>query len=738
MTVTHPARRRWFVVLLSTLMVLGLLASPPASADDDAGDGDDDVFTLQVLHASDLEGGVEALDRAANFAAIVDALEDRDGIDASITLSAGDNYIPGPFFSAAGDRAVFRDGGVFNDVYNDLLGTTAYDALREGGGRVDISIMNVIGFAASAIGNHEFDGGSDVFESIILEDARDPDGPGGDRWVGARFPYLSANLDFSGDGTLAPLSTNEILPNTDFLAGETRLAPATTVEAGGERIGVIGATTQVLESISSPSGTEVVGPKTDDMPALAGILQPVVDRLEADGVDKIVLVSHLQQLALEEALAPLLDGVDVIVAGGSDTLLANSDDALRAGDAAEREYPVITRDAAGDPTVIVSTGGEYSYVGQLSVSFDEDGLLVGRYGTRSATRELPEDPRPRVQRVRELIQRALLRALERAEYRPLRFQSQLDLTQNGPVRTEAEDVAEAWDGGNAFAEGTKGELVERLVEAARGVVLAKDGNFVGDTSVFIEGRREFVRTEETNLGNLTADANLAYAQAYDPTVVISLKNGGGIRAEIGEIVNTGGTTDFLPPQDNPLIPGDDTGLISQLDVENSLRFNNGLSLLTLTAAQLVEVVEHAVSQSGPGSTPGRFAQVAGITYTYSVAEPAGSRVIDLTVDLQGGPDVVVSGGELQGDPARTYRVVTLDFLAGGGDDYPYDTFDPGALARVDLAGTAAGPDASTFAAPGTEQDALAEYLLANFAPDGAAPFFDEAEVPGGSRITEIS
>ena len=80
------------------------------------------------------------------------------------------------------------------------------------------------------LGNHEFDLGSDAFESIIEEDFRG-EGLGDDRWVGAQFPYLSANLDFSGDGDLGNLFTDEILPNTAFqtepaqsLAGEKQYA----------------------------------------------------------------------------------------------------------------------------------------------------------------------------------------------------------------------------------------------------------------------------------------------------------------------------------------------------------------------------------------------------------------------------------------------------------------------------------------------------------------------------------
>lgn len=45
----------------------------------------------------------------------------------------------------------------------------------------------------------------------------------------------------------------------------------------------------------------------------------------------------------------------------------------------------------------------------------------------------------------------------------------------------------------------------------------------------MEGRRNFVRTEETNFGSVTADANLWYAQkvdpTVDPTVKVSIKNG---------------------------------------------------------------------------------------------------------------------------------------------------------------------------------------------------------------------
>ena len=692
--------------------LVGRFRLPSSSDDFDPFPGSDEEFDLQLLHASDLEGGVDALERAANFAAIVDVLEDHDGVDASLTVSAGDNYIPGPFFNAAADQATFRDGGVFNDVYNDHFGLTTdlYDGLREEGGRADITIMNVIGFDASAIGNHEFDAGPDAMEQIIEEDFRDPAGPPADRWVGAQFPYLSSNLDFSADGDLGDLFTSSILPTTAFASGPAqsaagsgdipKIAPAAFADVGGgQRIGLVGATTQLLETISSPGATQVIGPSVNDMAQLASLIQPQIDAMGAMGIDKIIVTSHLQQLALERELAGLLTGVDIIIAGGSDSLLANADDPLRPGDTADEQYPVIETSAAGDPVAIVSTDGEYSYVGRLVVTFDGSGRLIGN------------------------------------DDAPLADLAQLDLTVNGPVKTEDAEVIDLWGSVAASqASGTKAELVQRIVTAVQGVVTAKDGNVLGETTVYLDGRREQVRTEETNFGNLSADANLAEAKGFDASTVVSIKNGGGIRASIGEIDSAG---NFLPPQANPL-SGKLEGQISQLDIENSLRFNNGLSLVTLTTDQLVAVFEHAVAATAPGATPGQFAQIGGARFSYDPTQAAGSRIVDLVI-TDGGTDVetIVSGGTVVAAAGNNYRVVTLNFLAGGGDGYPFPT--DAAANRVDLVGTLTADGAATFAPPGSEQDALAEFLIANHGIGDGNPFSEAETAPADDqRIVDVT
>ncbi|NEQ99390.1 MAG: bifunctional metallophosphatase/5'-nucleotidase [Cyanothece sp. SIO2G6] len=674
------------------------------------------AFNLQLLHTSDLEGGVDAITSAPNFAAVVEALESdaANQAIASILISSGDNYLPGPFFSAAGDRAL-RDP--LQSFYQDFFNESGLDNIREGSGRIDISIMNALGFDASAVGNHEFDAGTTAFADIVGTDIRGDD-LDDVRWLGAQFPYLSANLDFSLEDDLSGLFTSNILPNTAFqstpddltAAGNApKIAPATVIERGGERIGVVGATTQIVESITSTGNVTVNGVSENNMAVLAGFLQPVINDLingddnivgTADDVNKIILTTHLQQIALEQELAPLLTGVDIIIAGGSDVLLADSTDRLRAGDTANGSYPIITAGGDANPVAIVSTDGQYNYVGRLVVTFNDNGVI----DTTS-----------------------------------------IDANVSGAYATDDQGVSALWGAADPFAAGTKGAQVQSLVTPVQDIVTARDGVTFGSSDVYLEGRRSFVRTEETNLGNLTADANLFVAQQFDPTVQISIKNGGGIRAEIGAIDGT--TGELLPTEANSL-SGKQAGQISQLDIEGTLRFNNELTLLTVTAEELKNLLEHGVAASGDGNTPGQFPQVGGLTFSFDISQQAiefdddgnittpGSRVRSLGITNDEGQivDLIVRDGVVVGDPNREIRLVTLDFLADGGDSYPFDVFGEN---RVDLASTLTDPGAATSADPGTEQDALAEFLLTNF--NGGTPF-SAAETPASedSRIQNLT
>ncbi len=678
-------------------------------------------YTLQILHGSDFEAGLAASANAPRFAAIVDHLEEL--VPNSITLSSGDNYIPGPFLSAGGDSAV---RAALQDFYKQLLGNPALDlsGLREGAARIDIAMLNAIGIQASVFGNHEFDLGTtavaDAIDTIAAgagAGSAAPQNAARVSNIGAQFPYLSANLDFTGTNplgiggsatgdaalrglftstlrdastyatTAADLSNNQNVTNE---ALDSQISPWTTINEGGQTIGVLGVTTQILRQISSPTNVQVLDPAGDggvnNVAELATILQPYVDQMTAIGINKIILLSHLQQNSLEQQLAPLMTGVDIIIAGGSHAVFADSQDTLRAGDTAGNTYPVTLAGADGRPVMVVNTGSEYSYVGRLVATFDGNGVLVA---DPDATGPLGTGA--------------------------------VDPAVSGAFATTDAVVQSLWattDPNVYFADGTRGGEVKQLADAVQGVINVKDGAVFGRTSVFLDGRRAEVRTEETNFGNLSADANLAAARVVVPTVSVSLKNGGGIRAEIGVISGQPIAVE-RPPIANPSA-GKPEGGISQLDIENALRFNNGLSVARFTATNLAAVVENALRGVAPGATPGAFPQVGGISFSFDATRAAGDRVLTLAVLNDNGSvrDVLMKDGVVVGNPDRTFDVVMLNFLLDGGDGYMTGVSFTN---RVDLfsgSGTA-------FATAGREQKVFADYIAANHATEVTA--FNEVD-----------
>lgn len=650
----------------------------------------DTAYTLQLLHLADGEAGLLASSTAKNLAAMIDAYEHTYAN--TITLAGGDNFLPGPFLAAGTDLSV-------TNALNAATGSTIAPGAQIPIGAVDIAIHNIMGVEASTIGNHEFDLGSNALAAAVTPASG---------WVGANFVYLSSNLDFSGDSAINARFTETMGNGTTETAEAStlkgRFAPAAVITEGGEKIGLIGVTTQLLEFLSSPSGTEVNGFPTgpgsngevDDMALLAAQLQPIIDEMRSEGINKIILQSHLQQLQNERALATLLDGVDIILAAGSNTRLGDADDEAVAfpGHAADfaDTYPIVVEDLAGNNTLIVNTDNEYTYLGRLKVDFDADGnVIVENLAADSAI--------------------------------------------NGAYASTEQNVAEAWGTtvdnleNTAFAEGTKGDLVRDLTDAVQDVINVKDGNIYGYTSVYLEGERLNVRNQETNLGNLSADAN-AYAarQALGndaPEIIVSIKNGGGIRAQIGTLSApdpVDGSVDKLPPPANAAT-GKPQGGVSQLDVENSLRFDNKLMAFDTTAEGLKAILEHGVAAL---PNQGRFPQIGGVSFSYDATQAAGSRISDIAlIDAKGNVAyVLVDDGVVQPDAPARITVVTLNFMANGGDGYPMKAngenfrylLDNGAMSSaVDetLDFTAAGVIGShtpVGAALMGEQMAFAEYM----------------------------
>jgi 2',3'-cyclic-nucleotide 2'-phosphodiesterase (5'-nucleotidase family) len=152
---------------------------------------------------------------------------------------------------------------------------------------------------------------------------------------------------------------------------------------------------------------------------------------------------------------------------------------------------------------------------------------------------------------------------------------------------------------------------------------------VGVTKVDLDTRRASVRTEETNFGDLVADAMRNATGAE-----VALANGGGIRG------------DRLYPAGSEL---------TRKDILTEMPFGNTVVVAEVTGADLLAALENGVS--AVADKAGRFPQVSGLRFTYDESLPAGSRIVA----------VEVGGAPLE--PQRSYRLATIDYLLTGGDGY---------------------------------------------------------------------
>ena len=203
-----------------------------------------------------------------------------------------------------------------------------------------------------------------------------------------------------------------------------------------------------------------------------------------------------------------------------------------------------------------------------------------------------------------------------------------------------------------------------LLDKYRVAVAPIANRIVGSISADIT--RTTNAAQETALGDVIADAQLAYTKA-SAGAQIAFMNPGGIRADLIYGNSAGGEA---------------PGQVTYGEAFTVQPFNNLVTTQTFTGAQIKTVLEQ---QRFPGAsaTPLVLQVSEGFTYTYSPSAAAGSRVSNMA--LNGTPI----------DDATTYRVTTNDFLANGGDSFPGFTV-----------GT------NRVYAPGFDVDALAAYLAA--------------------------
>ncbi|MDF0378828.1 5'-nucleotidase C-terminal domain-containing protein [Methylophilus sp. YYY-1] len=485
-----------------------------------------------------------------------------------LKLNAGDAFLPGPRFTASLNSlsTSYSDGG--QDFYDAI-------ALRQ------------IGFDAMVFGNHEFDLGPQMAARFA-------------KVTGST--YLSSNLDFNASAEFSALKASG------------QVAPSKVITtAAGHKIGLVGATTPLLPTISSPGAVSVIGydanhTEAQNLQALIPLIQAEVNRLRNEqGATTIILMSHLQNAANEiDVVVPALSGVDLVLSGGGHELMVDPDDLLINGGvgATYNSDPVYAVDANGRNVPVMTSHFGNRYVGQLNFTIDD------AKGTFTAVES------SKMMRV-------------------------------SGAAADADRVA-----GDAT-------LQSKVVTPVQNYINALNAQIIGTTAVKLNGPTHTscsalpctfvagVRNAETGLGDLVADA-MRFAGKTD----VAIQNGGGIRTNIAA-----------------------AGNVSVGDTFNILPFTNLVKRApSMNATQLKDLLEHGYGDTSPtGRANGRYAQISGMQVIYDSRNPArttqgtGSRIQRVVLD---DGTVLIDNGVVVNN-SRTFSFTTIDFTAAGGDGYPF-------------------------------------------------------------------
>ncbi|MEN3793795.1 bifunctional metallophosphatase/5'-nucleotidase [Fulvimarina sp. MAC3] len=286
-----------------------LSAAIPASAE----------TVLTILHTNDVHSHIQPINKYDAACGEEDAAENACFGGAARMLTA---------INTAKDRAtnpILVDGG------DQFQGTLFYNQYK---GKATAEMMNALGYEAMVVGNHEFDDGPEVLRDFI---------------AAVDFPVVMANADVSNEPALADV-----------------IEPSAIIKKAGKKIALVGVTPSDNDQLASP-GEGVTF--SDPVEAL----KTEVARLEGEGIDTIILLSH-SGYEVDKRIAGNVPGIDVIVGGHSHTLLSNTDDK------ASGPYPTVVKNPDGIDVPIVQAYAYGKYLGELVVTFGDDGNVLKAEG----------------------------------------------------------------------------------------------------------------------------------------------------------------------------------------------------------------------------------------------------------------------------------------------------------------------------------------------------------------------
>jgi len=389
------------------------------------------------------------------------------------------------------------------------------------------------------------------------------------------------------------------------------IKPYTIKEIEGVKVGIVGVTIAEKTKVSSrPLET------TQFLDETASV-QAAIDELKDQGVSRIIVLSHYGYKQ-EQAMAAKLTDVDVIIGGDSHTLLG--DFSAYGITASGGAYPTKVKNKDGDDVCIAQAWEYNKVVGELSVTFASDGsikscsgtphlILGGTYTRRNDAGQTYTVSGSELDGINALISASGGRL-----YAPAANAGTQGLIDG--YSSQVNDLKKE-------VVGTAAELL--CLERVPGQGYSKT-----------PGCADATRSQGSDISMLVAHA----FREQSITSEISIQNGGGVRIDVpaGDVsINTAYT----------LLP-----------------FSNTLTELSMTGAEIKQVLEEAVENATKsGGSTGAYPYAAGLRWTVDLSKPFGSRFSNL--EFKGKTDAQWAPLSL----TRTYKVVTNNFLADGGDGY---------------------------------------------------------------------
>lgn len=482
----------------------------------------------------------------------------------------------------------------------DAIQGAPIGTLSEGGYLIDI--MNYVGYDVAVPGNHEFDYGM------------------------ARF------LDLAGRLNCGYYACNFM----DKVTGTTVFAPYKMMTYGDTKIAYVGVSTPESFTKSTPAyfqdsaGNYIYSFCEDESgQGLYNQIQASVDAARNEGAGYVILVGHLGETGVTDRWSSVniiknTTGIDVCIDGHSH----------------ETTPSMTVKSRDGRDVIITQTGTKLNNIGKLTIR--TDGTIVSELVS-----EVPAmgTAREYVVQKNDSLSRIAKRELGSYDRWIDIYNNNLDKIRDAnvlkpgmrlliPGSSLINEDGRAMDyNTDRFIKGIQDQYNETLK-----VVLGTTPYLltVNDPA---DGKRR-IRSGETNLGDLTADAYRVQLGAD-----IGLSNGGGIR------------TDIKP------------GNITYNDTLAVFPFGNMGCVIEATGQKIKDALEMA-SRDYPEECGG-FLQVSGLTYTIDTSVKSSVRLDDkgnfISVD---GPyrvkDIMVNGGPI--DLNRTYTVASHNYMLKSGGD----------------------------------------------------------------------